>query len=57
MLTNTTKAKKDWCLNTIWQMKLTGLEPSGLLTAAFSRYIKSEITFYQLCSIIRDDAE
>ena len=57
MLTNITQAKKDWCLNTIWQMKLTGLEPSGLLTAAFSRYIKSEITFYQLCSIMRDDAE
>lgn len=52
-----TEAKKDWVKSTVRQMELAAYEPTEVLTEAFNRYIRGEIIFYELCSIMRDEAE
>ena len=38
-------------------MELAGYEPTGVLTAAFEKYIRGEITFYDVCAVMRDEGE
>jgi hypothetical protein len=38
-------------------MELAGYEPTGVLLTAFDHYTKGEITFHQLCVVMRDEAE
>lgn len=52
-----TEAKIDWCKSTQRQMELAGFEPTEVLLTAFEHYIKGEITFHQLCVVMRDEGE
>ena len=52
-----TEAKKDWVESTVRQMELSGFEPTEVLNAAFTRYIRNEITFTDLCAVMRDEGE
>lgn len=52
-----TEAKKTWVESTVRQMELGGFEPTEVLNAAFDRYIKNEITFTDLCAVMRDEGE
>lgn len=54
---NMTQAKRDWCEATTRQMELCGFTPTEVLSTAFDRYIKGEITFHQLCVVMRDEGE
>jgi len=38
-------------------MELAGYEPTEILTKAFDRYVKDEISFHDLCAVIRDEGE
>jgi hypothetical protein len=52
-----TEAKREWCKSTHRQMELSGYEPTEVLLAAFDRYVKDELTFHQLCVVMRDEGE
>ena len=52
-----TEAKRTWVESTVRQMELSGFEPTEVLTSAFDRYIKNEITFIDLCAVMRDEGE
>lgn len=52
-----TEAKREWIESTVRQMELSGFEPTEVLTAAFDGYIKNELTFYELCAVMRDEGE
>ena len=52
-----TEAKREWVESTIRQMELNGFEPTEVLNSAFNRYIKNEITFTDLCAVMRDEGE
>ena len=52
-----TEAKRSWVESTIRQMELSGYVPTEVLNTAFDRYIKSEITFTDLCAVMRDEGE
>ncbi len=52
-----TEAKREWVESTIRQMELSGFEPTEVLNSAFNRYIKNEITFTDLCAVMRDEGE
>ena len=51
------EAKKDWVESTVRQMELSGFEPTEVLNTAFTRYIRNEITFTDLCAVMRDEGE
>jgi hypothetical protein len=52
-----TEARRNWCEATLRQMELAGYEPTEVLTTAFDHYVKGEITFHQLCVVMRDEGE
>ena len=52
-----TEAKKKWVESTVRQMELSGFEPTEVLNTAFNRYVKNEITFTDLCAVMRDEGE
>ena len=52
-----TAAKRTWVESTVRQMELSGYEPTGVLTTAFQAYIDGEMTFYELCAVMRDEGE
>jgi len=52
-----TQAKLTWVQSTIRQMELAGFEPTEILTKAFERYVNNQISFYDLCAVIRDEAD
>ena len=52
-----TEAKRTWCESTIRQMELAGYEPTEVLLTAMDLYTKGEITFHQLCVVMRDEGE
>jgi hypothetical protein len=52
-----TMAKAEWVKSTIRMMELAGYEPTGVLTTGFDRYIAGEISFSDLCAIMRDEGE
>jgi len=53
---NTTKGRVDWVKSTVWQMKMSGKEPSSFMKTAFFEYIDHKISFYQLLSILKEDS-
>ena len=52
-----TEAKIRWVKSTVRMMELAGYEPTSILTAAFNRYIEGQITFYEVCAVMRDEGE
>lgn len=52
-----TEARREWVNSTVRQMELAGYEPTEILTSYFHKYIVGDITFYDLCAIMRDEAE
>lgn len=52
-----TEAKRTWCESTVRQMELAGYEPTEVLLSAMDHYVKGEITFHQLCVVMRDEGE
>jgi len=54
---NMTEAKRTWCESTLRQIELTGCTPSEVLMTAMDHYIKGELTFHQLCVVMRDEGE
>lgn len=52
-----TEARMRWVESTVRQMELAGYEPTEVLTAAFDRYIKGDLSFYDLCGVMRDEGE
>ena len=52
-----TQARREWVESTTRQMELAGFQPTGVLTTAFHSYINGEITFHQLCAVMRDEGE
>lgn len=52
-----TEARVDWVKSTVRQMEIAGLDLTEVLTAGFDKYVKGELTFRELCAIIRDDGE
>lgn len=52
-----TEARNEWVKSTVRQMELAGYDPTPVLTTAFENYIKGDITFHQLCSVMRDEGE
>ena len=52
-----TEARREWCLSTVRQMELAGYEPTEVLLTAFELYTKGDITFHQLCTVMRDEGE
>ena len=52
-----TEAKKEWVKSTVRQMELSGYEPTEVLNTAFDRYIRNDITFTDLCAVMRDEGE
>ncbi len=52
-----TEARVDWVKSAVRQMEIAGLDLTEVLTAGFNKYVKGELTFRELCAIIRDDGE
>lgn len=52
-----TEARRTWCESTRRQMELAGYEATPILITAFDKYIKGEISFSDLCAILRDEGE
>ena len=51
------EAKRKWVESTVRQMELSGFEPTEVLITAFDRYIRNELTFTELCAVMRDEGE
>ena len=52
-----TEARREWCKSTLRQMELAGYEPTEVLEHAFNQYIGREISFAELCVIMKDEGE
>jgi hypothetical protein len=52
-----TEARKTWCDSTVRQMELAGYEPTEVLLTALQHYVKGELSFHQLCTVMRDEGE
>lgn len=52
-----TAARIEWCKSTVRQMELAGYVPTDVLLKAFDLYVQGEITFHQLCVVMRDEGE
>ena len=52
-----TEARKDWVFSTVRQMELAGFDPTPILEKAFDKYVAGELTFYELCAVMRDEGE
>jgi hypothetical protein len=38
-------------------MELAGFDPTPILEKAFDKYVAGELTFYELCAVMRDEGE
>lgn len=52
-----TEARRTWCESTVRQMELAGNKLTEVLLTSMDLYTKGEITFHQLCVVMRDEGE